>query len=166
MIDKIIFLDIDGVCTSMNETPGSYHNHNLSEYGLSPTCMKNLKELISNTNAKIIISSNWRMHGTKKYVVDNGKKLKNPIVMLLDEIGDDVIGMLPNTPIKHKADALIQWFDENDFFGNYVILDDDKNEHIQDVDLYSIKDHLVMTDEKYGLSANDCKKAKAILNAD
>lgn len=161
---NIIFLDIDGVCTSMVETPGSYLNHDVSDYGLSPKCMSNLIQLIRDTNSKIIISSNWRIHGTKKHIIDHGNKLYNPIAMLIDEIGNDIIGLLPKTPVKHKAEALIQWFDENDFDGNFAILDDDLEEHIHEVDLYSIKNHFVYTNKKYGLTKDDCLKVKKILN--
>ena len=79
---RIIFLDFDGVCTSMLETPGSYLNHDISEYGPSWQCMDLLKKLCRETNSKIIVSSNWRNHGYKKHVDYNGTKIKNPLIKL------------------------------------------------------------------------------------
>ena len=79
---KIIFLDFDGVCTSMLETPGSYLNHDISDYGPSSQCMDLLKKLCRETNAKIIVSSNWRNYGYKKHVDYNGTKIKNPLIKL------------------------------------------------------------------------------------
>ena len=63
-MDPLIFLDIDGVVTSCMTTPGSYMNHEPSDYGPSPDCVERLKRLCDVTNAKIVISSNWRKFET------------------------------------------------------------------------------------------------------
>lgn len=130
MTDKIIFLDVDGVLTSTKETPGSYLTHDLDEYGISPKCLHNLKLLCKKTGAKVIISSNWRNFGTQPYGEWDGKKIPNPLVKLYAELGDTIIGALPKTGFKKKAEALVQWFDENEFDGKFVVLDDDKEEHL------------------------------------
>lgn len=65
--------------------------------------------------------------------------------------------------IKHKAEALVRWFDAHDFDGEFVVLDDDKEEHLDDEVLYSICDHLVFVNYKVGLQQSDCEKAKSIL---
>ena len=162
MYDKIIFLDIDGVCTSMVETPGSYINHGPDEYGLSPKCMMNLKRLIKETGCNVIISSNWRLNADKEFVDYNGSKIRNPLFELRKELEQSIIGMLPKTGFKQKAEALIQWFDENSFDGQFVILDDDPEEGLDKIELYSISSHLIFTDYKYGLRKKDCNKIKAI----
>jgi len=164
MTDKIIFLDVDGVLTSTKETPGSYLNHSPDEYGISPKCLHNLKLLCKKTGAKVIISSNWRNAGNKKYEVLHGNKIPNPLIKLYDEIGNLIIGSLPVTDFKQKAKALVQWFDENDFDGNFVILDDDEKEHLDQEMLYSICDHLVFVNYKTGLQKEDCEKAIELLN--
>ena len=61
---KIIFLDFDGVMDT------EYYDHILSEagkpisdeYGLlfDPECVKNLKYIIDNTGADIVVSSTWK----------------------------------------------------------------------------------------------------------
>ena len=163
MTDKIIFLDVDGVLTSTKETPGSYLNHSLDQYGISPSCLKNLKKLIADTGAKIIISSNWRIYRNQKQVELHGKKIPNPLIAVCKELGEDVIDFLPKTAIKHKAEALVKWFDAHDFDGEFVVLDDDKEEHLDDEVLYSICDHLVFVNYKVGLQQSDCEKAKSIL---
>ena len=58
--DKLIVLDVDGVMTSFGETPGSYVTHGPSEYGVSRGPLTRLLRLVSDTGAKVVISSNWR----------------------------------------------------------------------------------------------------------
>jgi len=54
---KIIFLDIDGV---LNVIP-----QGRDKYGMifHPEFVENLKYIIEQTNAKIVISSSWRIDG-------------------------------------------------------------------------------------------------------
>ena len=47
--------------------------------------------------------------------------------------------------------------------GEFVVLDDDKEEHLDDEVLYSICDHLVFVNYKVGLQQSDCEKAKSML---
>ena len=61
---KIIFLDFDGVMDT------AYYDHILNKNGLpesdkygvvfDPNCIKNLKAIIDNTGADIVVSSSWK----------------------------------------------------------------------------------------------------------
>ena len=46
--NKVIFLDVDGVLCIDSK--------------LSDSCIKNLKRIVENTGAKIVLSSNWRLY--------------------------------------------------------------------------------------------------------
>ena len=59
--------------------------------------------------------------------------------------------------------TLVKWFDVHDFDGEFVVLDDDKEEHLDDKVLYSICDHLVLVNYEVGFQQSDCKKAMTIL---
>lgn len=159
----IVFLDIDGVCTSTKETPGSYLNHNVDEYGLSPSCMHELKKFLNAINAKVIISSNWRIHKDKKFVEHNGNLIPNPLVPLKKELGNIIIGYLPKTGYKQKPLALIKWFDETEYDGKFIIIDDDLDEHLQHEFAYGIKDHVLFVNYETGFTANDAKIALKLL---
>lgn len=172
MKQKIIFLDFDGVMSSQNETPGSYITHEANEYGASPSCLKNLKQLCDETEAKIVISSNWR-----KFKDDGpcsfwthpkyARTVFNPLPKFKKQMEGYVIGTLPKVRHISKAQALILWFEENDLSKDdidYVIFDDDPSEGFASTTDYDIKEHYIQTSNVTGLIESDIVKAKIILN--
>ena len=74
---KVLFLDFDGVMDT------EYYDHILSEagkpisdeYGLlfDPECVKNLKYIIDNTGADIVVSSTWKDDMSYKEILDMWK---------------------------------------------------------------------------------------------
>ena len=50
-MEKYIFLDVDGVLNG---------NHSISKYQLFPNYLNNLKILVNETKAIIVLSSSWR----------------------------------------------------------------------------------------------------------
>lgn len=61
-MEKIIFLDIDGVIA----TPETIIR---GAWGLTPECQKKLGKIIEKTNAKIVVSSSWRLKNTEETLV-------------------------------------------------------------------------------------------------
>lgn len=68
---KVIFLDIDGVLATekeymMNRTKFRKKNPEAAElnipYPFNPDCVKIFNEILQETDAKIILSSDWRLH--------------------------------------------------------------------------------------------------------
>lgn len=57
---KFIVVDYDGVLTSKHSTPGSYLTNDPPGYGITPACLKVLLCICALTDARILISSNWR----------------------------------------------------------------------------------------------------------
>ena len=161
---KIIFLDFDGVCTSTLETPGSYLNHSADEYGPSPGCIKRLIKLCEATNARIVISSNWRKFDDDGVWKFNNEHVRNPLPALKRLLGRYCIGSLPSTRNKTKAEVLVEWLrlctDEDD--AEFVVFDDDLSEGLQDTTEFGIASKFVHTEPTVGLTDKDCEKAMFI----
>ena len=66
-MDKFIFLDIDGVLNTANyQTWRQLWGKDISDlhgHLFAPSPVRNLRRLIKWTNAKIVLSSSWRMDG-------------------------------------------------------------------------------------------------------
>ena len=159
----LIFLDIDGVVTSCMTTPGSYINHEPSDYGPSPDCVERLKRLCDMTNAKIVISSNWRKFDDANSWTYKGKAYKNPLPSLRMLLYDYIVGTLDKIRHQPKAEALRRWFrsagiDQTEY--HYVVFDDDPREQFGTSEF---KEHYIETNAFTGLTDSDCEKAKNLL---
>ena len=128
----VIFLDFDGVLTAKNYTPGSFLNHAPEHYGASKPCIDRLMALLRDTNAAVVVSSNWRrftLNGPGSTWSYNGGHYPNRLPDLYKTLGDACIGALPNGRFS-KATALAMWFKRNEPIGfrrigsKYAILDD------------------------------------------
>ena len=172
---KIIFLDIDGVLNSEKWYKERFDKKlypNLEGYPLcefDPLTIEQLNLLTDKTNAKIVISSTWRMGRT----IDELKKL-------FEEVGikGEIIGITPHLTFSdgHRVDRgneikrwidlnCIRWWDkmlsqkEKDItLESYVILDDDHDMLLEQ------KDNFIKTSWRDGLTALHTRKAIEILN--
>ena len=123
---KVIFLDIDGVLNHEQHYKWLHESGEAtplqSQYPwseLSPVSCKLLKEVIDKTDAKLVVSSSWRLDGLAK------------LNKLFRFFG------LPNaidvTPCLNTARGIeiAAWLDSHPEVDKYVILDDDEdmNEH-------------------------------------
>lgn len=142
-IEKIIFLDFDGViCTTavrFNE--------------LDPECMVRLKKIIDETNAFIVVTSTWRRF----------KSLMELKEMMLEHgIERRVLGV--TKVIDRRDDEIQDWLDMRHPMSfqikNIVVLDDDI------FDLTAFEHVLVKTDGMLGLQDVDVEKSIAILNGE
>lgn len=151
MINKVIFLDIDGVlnvyCEGRDEYGCTFHKH----------FEDNLSWIIKQTKAKIVISSTWRFSGLE----------------ILKEMWDkrglpgEVIDITPDLNNLKRGDEIQHWLDNNKVI-NYVIVDDDndmleiqKNNFVQTSGNY---DHLDCVDVGYGLTRKCSERIVEILN--
>ena len=68
--ERYIFLDFDGVLNTMEyQTALQWKGEpRKDEYGslFDPEAVENLNLIIQNTNAKIVISSSWRLDGIRR----------------------------------------------------------------------------------------------------
>lgn len=174
---KVIFLDIDGVLNTeayitaffdiikqlglFRAESNSIRRLELNDkYGnrFDPMTVKWLKWVIESTDAKIVISSTWRLAGLQ-YMQKMWKDRNLP---------GEVIGVTPSFMHERgttlcRGEEVHRWIDmwkkENqgeDF--NYVAIDDDK-------DLLPLcEGHFVKTQQEYGLTYDDALKVIEILN--
>ena len=173
---KIIFLNIDWVLNSEKWYIERFDKNlypNLENYPLcefDPLAIEQLNLLTDKTNAKIVISSTWRMGRT----IDELKKL-------FEEVGikGEIIGITPHLTFSDghgvdRGNEIKRWIDinckrwYNEIFGeddsekfnleSYVILDDDPDMLLEQ------KDNFVRTSWRDGLTALHTRKAIKILN--
>lgn len=143
---KIIFLDIDGV---LSLPPSKYKT-------LDEGCCKFLKEIVDQTEAKIVISSAWRH--------DRMSKVKKSLSRFIPK--DCIIGQTPDLTFETHAGrgAEIQkWLDTTslkDEIESIVIIDDDV------FDLTEFAGKIVETETDTGLTMDLAQKAIYILNGE
>lgn len=159
----LIFLDIDGVLTNMNETPGSWLNHSSNEYGLSESNVTELQTLIELADAKVVISSNWRKFGISGEWNARGYTFSSPLKYVVELLGSAFAGALP--PIRHmsKSEALKIWFEDLNIDPKkckYVIFDDEPEEGFAESEF---KEHYIETDPQVGLTKVDAVAALNML---
>lgn len=135
-----IFLDIDGVLNTYNEHPANKRSIHSAHLIM-------LKKLIDETQAKIILISNWKFVPT---ALQECKLALESCHLHLDGITkDDMV---------HRGQGIIDYIHDHKI-QNYVILDDDCFSDYND----ELKRHLVLIDARYGLRPSDLHKAYKIL---
>ena len=160
----LVFLDYDGVLTSTKETPGSYLNHDIKDYGTSPKCYSRLIKLCKDTSANIVITSNWR-----KFPDDGfwhryrNEQVPNNLPALRKQLGSLIYSELPPERHRTKSECMEMWLKDHPEADistlKYVIFDDDLREGFQNSRFAM---HFVLTND-VGLTDKDCEKAKEIL---
>lgn len=147
MSDRILFLDIDGVLNSLSSVLAL----GAPSKCLDPVCIGLLARLCKETDAKIVVSSTWRIGRTVQQLQHT-----------LDELGawalaDRFIGRTGDDHNGHRGRQIRQWMLDKQFTGNYVIVDDDSDM------LPEQEPHFVKTSFEDGFRAAHYKKAMAIL---
>lgn len=167
---KVIFLDIDGVLNS-EAYATRYHKEILREKGyhifVDPEAVNRVKKICDETEAKIILSSSWRLFDLKSTLKDlsDYRDLK-PII-------DYIIGITPRLNCDRRGTEIsyvISRIDEcvekgliaEQYKGEkidfYIIIDDDN-------DMVGFQyDLLIRTDYFHGLTDEDVDKAIDLLN--
>ena len=161
---KIIFLDIDGV---LNIIPQDY-----DEFGgiFHPNFVDNLKHIINETGAKIVISSTWRMNGLiemKRMWVVRG--LPGEVIDITPTCSQMVDwGKFEFFDEVERGHEIQDWIDKHPEVTNYVILDDDndmlESQRNNFVRCANNKDHEDCVDIGYGLTKQCAEQAIKILN--
>ena len=145
-MDRILFLDFDGVLTSESHTRQcifEYRRENL--YGMDwfdPACLEHLKAIVDATGAGIVVSSSWRELGGEKL-----RRVWEEIPMPGELLGTTPVWVLT------KKEAIQEYLKSHPD-AQYVILDD------EDLGL----PNQVKIDARCGLSEKDALKATEILN--
>ena len=146
---KAIFLDIDGVLNSDEHTAfiKSFvtYNDNMIE-PFDDECLHNLKYIVDETDAKIIITSIWRLFPEYLYILMNK----------LEEYGLDksVISLTISNKYKDKLQEIAVKLKKLGIT-EYVVLDNDKTLNL---------DRHIITNNVTGLTKIDAKQAVKILS--
>lgn len=145
---KVIFLDIDGVL----------NNHDTLSEGIqiANTKCQLLKYIVNATDAKIVLSSTWRMGD-----------LLSSIERMIHVCGGPYKAFVGATPVLTeidgrqaiRGDEIDAWLKKTHHaIENYLIIDDDSDFHEHQ------KPFFIKTDMRTGLLSRDINKAIAILN--
>lgn len=153
---KIIFLDVDGVINPHKNIIKSYfEGKSTSSDGIifDKDCLTNLKEIVDNTNAEIVLSSSWRKSGVRSPTINN-------LLKQLSEIGLYIIDFTPiiNDSNTIRGDEIDKYLkDKNYKIDSYIIIDDCNN-------MGKYNNRLVHTNGEEGLTKIDVDFAISLLN--
>jgi len=148
---KVIFLDIDGVLNGINYVKNS------GKFGvvIDPARIKILKNIVTATDAEIVLSSSWREHWS---ATPND----------CDEIGLDInkifkgykLSIYDKTPDLHfkRAEEIKAWLSDYPETTHYVILDDEELN-----DRHLVSHHIKTSDDAGGLTQEESIQAITIL---
>ena len=156
---KIIFLDFDGVMDT------AYYDHVLSKEGKPGNdkygtifdpyfCVQNLKRIIDETGARIVVSSSWKYDMSYKAFLDMWEYRGLP---------GFVTDVTPTPAIRNnRGDEIDAWLEECRTECQYVIIDD--------LDAYNFNEHqiprLLVVNPFNGLDEDTAKRAIELLNSD
>ena len=163
---KVVFLDIDGVLNTKWWYTQMDRNTPKDKYGYAfdPNAVSNLKKIIDETGADIVISSSWKSFGISE----------------LEDMWQDrglpgkLIGITPNTVSDEmllsadldnmelfsiRGTEIKEWLTKHGkHVSHYAIIDDMDNM------LTEQRLHFVKTDPEIGITVEDAEKAIMILN--
>lgn len=147
----VVFVDCDGVLNSDEFAKFCLEEegYNPFEWGdLDPRAIRNLKRIVDETSANIVLSSSWRwepiaLNAVKKQLKAYGLELYDTTIM-------DIMKTLSRT------DEIKLYLDEHPSITKYVILDDDEIKE-------PLKDHWVRCLFKNGLTKKLADEAIKVL---
>ena len=183
-MNKIIFLDVDGVLNCLGE---SYRSHRYGSNVIEKFLMERLEFIIEKTGAEIVLSSSWHLE-TFKYQMTNMRfkyldkiKGRTPRGFTSENnLGFDIDILAENNNcndlimkshsdddwfhITNRGDQIRQWIYENDFDGHYVVIEDEITDVIER-SLNPIDSKFVVeTNMNNGMLHEDAMEAISILN--
>jgi hypothetical protein len=159
---KVIFLDIDGVLNV------DFPEHD--KYGrlFHPHFENNLRKIVNETGAKIVISSSWRSNGllTMREMWKD-RNLPGEVVGITKYLGGDK--NLPFYERLERGNEIQEYLNSHPIIVNYVIIDDDGDMLLSQLSNFvqtsENSDHPDCIDIGYGLTDICTDKAIQILNS-
>ena len=164
---KVLFLDIDGVLNTGWWYSQMDRNTPKDKYGYAfdPRSVANLKKILEETGAEIVISSSWKSFGLSE-LEDMWQERRLPgklIGITPNSVSDE---MLLNADLDHmelfhiRGMEIKEWLDKHGKnVSHYVIIDD------MDNFLPEQQSHFVQTDPEVGITEKGSDMAIKILNA-
>jgi len=165
---NIVFLDIDGV---LNWGPMT---DNLRPWpdACSPAAVARLYDLVTRGNARIVVSSTWRLYHSDEWLEGFLSAHGLDRILTASHTEPHIIGRTSRKLSSHRGQEISWWlqdYDERVGSGSlnaewgpieaYVVLDDD------DDSISALHpERLILTDNKKGLTDDDVERAIEILN--
>jgi hypothetical protein len=106
---KVIFLDIDGVL-NCKQTP----NPRKFPYIIDQRLLARFKNLISRTNAQVVLSSTWRLDPAG--------------VFSAEHYGVPFMDLCPDMPDRPRRDEALTWLSAHPDVARFAIIDDEDDE--------------------------------------
>ena len=157
---KILFLDIDGVLnTNWWEQKPSVDQYG---YGFDPRAVANLKKIIDETGADIVISSSWKFMGlTQMQEMWEDRMLPGKLVGITPNTVSDELLLTADLDNMEFFDIrgyeIKEWLSKHKV-DRYAILDD------MDCMLPEQTLHFVQTNPMFGITQEDAEQVIKILN--
>ncbi len=161
---KVIFLDIDGVLNS--QAWGKYgHGLDPSDGGKcsqetlkwDPAAVANLRQIVAETGAQIVVSSSWR--GYRDKAVENWQRMfacygwpDVPVIGETPDLNRMVNGIYVS---KIRGDECAAWMALHPEVTHYVCIDDDAD--------FLPGQSCVFTDHRWGLTSLEARQAIRLL---
>jgi hypothetical protein len=123
---NILYLDFDGVLNSVESTIAYHHlrGHPTTIFSetdrLDPIAIGLLKFLVDATDAKIVVSSTWRLNYSLDEFKDIFAQYEWENAPFIGTTGRGGIGSV-------RGDEIKEWLDAHPDVANYVIIDDDSD---------------------------------------
>lgn len=147
---RVIFLDIDGVLNSDK----FYKSDSSKSDDLDRSAIEKLNQIIAQTNAKVVVSSTWRIMHTQ-----------DEIQMMLSRNGfqGEVIDTTDNLIKKgmDRGDEIHQWIENHSNIESFVVIDDF---NFPNFDKW-FPWRFIQTDWKTGISEEDVRLCVICLKA-
>ena len=163
---KVVFLDIDGVLNTKWWYTQMDRNTPKDKYGYAfdPNAVANLKKIIDETGADIVISSSWKSYGISELEdMWQNRGLPGKLIGITPNTVSDE--MLLNADLDNmelfsiRGTEIKEWLTKHGkHVSHYAIIDDMDNM------LSEQRLHFVKTDPEIGITVDDAEKAIMILN--
>lgn len=149
MSKRVVFLDVDGVLNSHAFSKRMWEQEAVRvfrENMLDRNAILCLKQIVSRTDADIVVSSTWRLDFAHFTALQEQ----------LAKEGLSVHDVTPRLPGEIRGKEIQMWLDYNPSYKEFVILDDDS-------DMGDLSMHLLQTEFSDGLKARHIDRAVQIL---
>lgn len=157
-VDRILFLDFDGVLNTLEEgrrrgrTPKGWNR-------LDPDLVERVNEVFRRTECEVVVSSSWRNKVDSKNPLDRDIVRTERAETILRNNGAifDVYDVTPDLgQYVSRGDEIQAWLDKVDFQDHFAIVDDRD-------DMKDLRHRLVQTDPRVGIQDKDVEKLCALL---
>ncbi len=156
---KLIFLDIDGVLNTD-------YTKELTSSGtifVEDNKIKILKQIIDETDAKVVLSSTWRMGWLGSEMEIQRSVFGQDFIELRNKLEEFGIVLYDKTPVfdnymRLRGEEIKAYLDSHNNIDGYVIIDDLDGHYLR-----PCSSHLLQTSQLKGLQEKHIKAAKRIM---